>query len=540
MTFTAGALSLKGAQIRNMVENLQLLSLNQLSMNNLQAQEMVNGFTDKFQDEEGIDLSLSAARHDPLGKFFTGFPGQTGLTHVIQIDPTADIETSGAGYLSVNDDGIGIKKVLISNGALNGAIGFATPAMSSNLFPVPCTIMASSEYVSPNCPAWRAFDHNEHHSTNPEESWIAMSTATETVLQWIKIDFGPNSGKIINKYSIQSRNSPDPAYVAAPRNFELRGSNDDSIWDTLDSAQDFPELPSNTWSDYRTFENDIAYRYYQFRISSSWGTGLTSLSQLKLVEASCMVPNSPEAAILSGPLLLNWSNITNVSPNFSTPGSSKIFCALSFNKDTDSKNWKIWDGSVWKNIAQLDFGKWKYLNNSWTWVDSTANARLETLRQALEQETNQMDIHALASINENFSQIFVPNKIAIAIEMMADENDEAPYLGYFTVTHDEIAQELDLISRPYGASFPITGAYVSFLVKNMSPGASFYMGVGEDAPSWIKLTGYSKKTTLTNQTEYYSASLSDTEELAGPVRLRVTAPAGVGVEIHGWAMNWDN
>ena len=60
-----------------------------------------------------------------------------------------------------------------------------------------------------------------------------------------------------------------------------------------------------------------------------------------------------------------------------------------------------------------------------------------------------------------------------------------PSLGYFTVIHDEPGQELDLISRPYGASFPITGAYVSFLVKNMSPGTSFYMGVGEDAAHWI-------------------------------------------------------
>ena len=60
-----------------MVENLQLLSLNQLSVNNLQAQEMVNGFADKFQDEEGIDLSCTPLPNmTRWASFFQDFPGK--------------------------------------------------------------------------------------------------------------------------------------------------------------------------------------------------------------------------------------------------------------------------------------------------------------------------------------------------------------------------------------------------------------------------------------------------------------------------------
>ena len=270
----------------------------------------------------------------------------------------------------------------------------------------------------------------------------------------------------------------------------------------------------------------------------SWGTGLTSLSQLKLVQASYAVPTSLETAILFGTSTSSWMNIKSISPSFSTPGSSKIFYALSFNQGTPSENWKIWNGSAWKNIAQLDSGNWLFLDNSGTWINSTVNTRLDALKQALGFNTNQMDSQALASINENFSEVFVPGTISLAIGMMADENQEVPSLGYFTVTHDEIGQELNLISRPYFADVPITKAYVSFLVKDLSPGSMPYIGVGGEAPDWIELRGYSELENVSTGVGSYSASLSDLEALTGTVRIRVTAPAGTEMQIHGWAVNW--
>ena len=319
MTFITGGLPPMANEIKTIMYNIQLLSMNQSFLHNLPSKTLVNGFTDTFEDKQGVDLSLSTAYYDEPGKYFTELPGQMGLTQVIQIDQTSNIERSDSNGLSITSDGLSMTKTIISNGDINSGTGYATPAMVSKLSPAPVVITASSEYVSPNCPAWRAFDQNENHSTNPEECWIASAAGTETAPQWIKIDFGPNSSIIINKYSILSRNSPDPAYVSAPRNFQLLGSNDDIVWNTLDSVQDLPELPSNTWSDYLTFQNDVAYRYYKLQIVGSWGTGLTSLSQLKLVQASYAVPTSLEAAILFGTSTSSWMNIKSIIPEFRYP-----------------------------------------------------------------------------------------------------------------------------------------------------------------------------------------------------------------------------
>ncbi len=538
MTFITGGLPPMANEIKTIIYNIQLLSMNQSFLHNLPSKTLVNGFTDTFENKQGVDLSLSTVYYDEPGKYFTELPGEMDLTQVIQIDQTSNIELSDSGGLSFTSDGLSMKKTIVSNGAINTGTGYASPAMVSNLSPAPIVITASSEYVSPNCPAWRAFDQNENHSTNPDECWIASAAGTETAPQWIKIDFGPNSSIIINKYSILSRNSLDPTYVSAPKNFQLLGSNDDIVWNTLDSVQDLPELPSNTWSDYLTFQNDVAYRYYKLQIVGSWGTGLTSLSQLKLVQASYAVPTSLEAAILLGTSTSSWMNIKSISPSFATPGSSKIFYALSFNQGTPSENWKIWNGSAWKNIAQLDSGNWRFLDNSGTWINSTVNTTIDALKQALGFDTNHMDSQSLASINENFSQVFDPGMISVAIGMKADEVQQVPSIGHFVTIHDEAGLDMDLISQPYCACVPIAKAYVSLLVKDLSPGARLYIGVGDEAPNWIELSGYSELENVSTGVGNYSASLSDLEALTGTVRIRVTSPAGTGMEIHGWAVNW--
>lgn len=540
MTFITEGLSPAARQNARMAENLQLMFMNQSSLHNLAFQATVNGFVDTFSNNDAIDLTLSKASYDEPGKYFSELPGQTGITEIIRIDNTTKLEMSESAQLTVSETGLAVNRVLISNGAINTSVIYATPAMSSNVFPLPAVISASSEYVSPNCPAWRAFDQNENHSTNPEECWIAVATATEAAPQWIKIDLGTNSGKIINKYAIQSRNSPDPSFVSSPKNFRLLGSNDDIFWITLDSVQELPELASNTWGNYRTFDNNVPYRFYKLEITASYGTGLTSLSQLKLVEASYSVPTEPEIAILSGHSTDNWSSITNISANSSTPGSSRISYALSFNKGADSEKWDIWNGSAWKTIVQIYSGTWKYSDNSGTSIESPTNTRLNALKLAFELETNQMDNGALSSINEKFSEVFTSGELAIAIGMEGDENLQIPSLDHLSIGHNENGFGLDLISRPYSPYSLISKIQVAFLAKNMSPETGLLIGMGVDTPIWVEPSGYSKKATLTNGIEYYSAWLSNLETNLGPIQLRITAPAGTGVEIHGWALNWDD
>ena len=91
--------------------------------------------------------------------------------------------------------------------------------------------------------------------------------------------------------------------------------------------------------------------------------------------------------------------------------------------------------------------------------------------------------------------------------MKADEAQQVPSIGYFVTVHDEAGLDLDLISQPYCACVPITKAYVSFLVKDLSPGARLYIGVGDEAPNWIELSGYSELENVSTGVENYSTSV---------------------------------
>ncbi len=528
-------------EIKNIIQDLQLLFMNQLSLHNLPQQSTFNGFVDTFQDERNVDLASSTTQYNELGGYFSEIPSEIGLTEIVELNETSNMELFDSNNFLVTDDGLRIKKTVVSNGALNAGTAYATLAMVSSLSPIPAAVTASSEYVSPNCPSWRVLDQNETHSTAPEECWIAALTATELNPQWLKIDLGPNSNKVINKYRLQSRNSSDPAYVAAPRNFQLFGSNDDMVWDTLDSRLNVPELPSNTWSDYFTFENAVTYRYYQLKITASWGTGLTSLSQLKLVEASYSVPTSFQLAILSGVPTSDWAAVTNISSNFTAPGTSKIFYALCFNKNSSSENWKIWNGSDWKDIARVDSNIWQYSDDFGTWLDSISNTRADALKLAFQFAPNQMDSQDLSAINENFSQVFIPGELACAMGMKTDENQESPSLGYFTITHDKPGQGLDLVSRPYDTPSVVNRIYASLLVKNMNKNVRLFVGLSDGPPRWVEPNNLIETTSVVNEIKRYTASIDDPDTAlanSGPVRLRVTASAGLGIEIHGWAINW--
>jgi hypothetical protein len=358
----------------------------------------------------------------------------------------------------------------------------------------------------------------------------------------LKIGLGSGDAKVINKYRLMSRNSSEPANVAAPRNFRLLGSNDDVSWITLDSRQDFVQLPSNTWSAYLTFENAVAYYYYKLEITASWGAGLTCLSQLKLVEASYDVPATLQVACISGIVASEWSTISDISPSFSMPGSTEIFYALSFNKDADSENWKIWDGSDWKGVACLNSDNWQYRDETGIWIDSDSNTRCSALKQALEIDVNQMDSEVFTAINEAWPEVFVAGGFAIAVGMLADANQEVPSVADFTVTYDKAEQGLDLISRAFEATSTINEAYISVLVKNMNDNVKLYLSIGAYSPDWIELTGLSKTENLRAQVQQCTGSITDmahpfTE--AYPVRVRVTVPAGLGTQIHGWTLNWE-
>ena len=545
MTFMAGVFPNREIeplteQINNIRANLHLLFMNNLTAHYQSGLSMHDGFVDAFHNDTGVDLSLSTARYSESGGYFSEVPGPTGLTKLVEFNGTSNIEMSNPNNFSVTDDGLSLKKTPVSSGASNSGTDYATPAMVGNLSPIPFVASASSEYVSPNCPAWRVFDQNEEHTTDPDQSWIATSSASELSPQWIKIDLGEDKAMVINKYRILSRNASDPAYVASPRNFQLLGSNDDLTWHALDSRLDFPELGSSAWSDYLTFENSMAYRLYQLKITASWGVGLTSLSQLKLVEAQYTIPNSVQVAWVPSVPTSNWKSVTNISADGATPGSSNIFYALCFNHGSDFEAWKIWNGSAWKEIAKVESASWMYQDNGQIWSDSVPNNRIEALTKALAFPENQMDGQLFINATSLVPDVFVPGTLSIAAGLKAGPDLEVPLLGSLSLTYDENGQGMDLTSQAFESSGAVTGVIASILVKKFNTDLKFYFSIGDGPLAWIEFPDPVKKVSIAEDLELRTASMSDLDSLRGAIRVRVTSGSGSQTELHGWAMTWDS
>ncbi len=545
MTFMAGVLPNRETrplteQINNVRANLQLLFMSNLTGHGHSGMSMSDGFVDTFQDDIGVDLYLSIARYSESGRYFSEVPGTTGLTKLMEFNGAANLEISDTNDFSVTDDGISLRRTLVSSGATNGRTDYVTLPMVSNSSPVPFVVSASSEYALPSCPAWHAFDQNESHTMDPDQCWIATSAATEESPQWIKIDLGEDTEPVINKYRILSRNTSDPSYVASPRNFKLLGSNNDQTWYELDPRLDLPELGSNTWSDYLTFENSTAYRFYQLKITDSWGEGLTSVSQLKLVEAQYTVPNSVQVACFASVPTSNWKAVTNILPIGATPGSSNSFYALCVNHGSASEAWKIWNGSVWKDIVKVESTSWMYRDNDEIWNNSVSNNRIEALRMALAFPDNQMDEQLLIAASSHFPDVFVPGTLSVAVGLKAGLDLEIPLLGTLSFTYDELGQGMDLISRAFDLSGTITGVHGSILVKNFNADLEFYFGIGDAPSEWIKFSEPVKSASIEEKLELLTASMSDLNNLGGAIRVRVASSAGSRTEVHGWAMNWDS
>lgn len=525
-------------QARTLTSNVQLLLMNQARIHELPAASTVNGFVDTFTDQSGIDLELTTAFYDDLGHCYAANDASGSLTQTSQINMDCIPETLDSNELILTDEGLSIRKTIVIDGSSNNRTEYATTAMTSNFSPAPLMAAASSEHTAPDCYAWKAFDHDEAHSTDPQECWIAAAAASESIPQWLKIDLGPEASIAINKYRFLSRNSSDPCYVASPRDFELAGSNNDLSWVSLDSRTDFDQLPSNTWSEYLTFTNGAGYRYYRLSITRSWGDGLTSLSQLKLVDAEYSVPDSIQTAILPAVVTSGWSGIRSVIPVELTPGSTLVTYALSFNSGSDSESWCMWNGSSWKCVAELRYGSWRFLDETGTWVEAGTNTAIAALNDALSVNANQMESQVLASIDVGWSEIFVAGEMSIAVGMMAGENLDVRVLAGFNTNYDISGTDLDLVSQSLEGGSSMTRFDASLLLNSMNFNLKLWISFGDGSPEWIEFPQLTKTASLSPQMGCYSASVNDLGEISGPLKIRLTAPAGFGTEIYGWAFNW--
>lgn len=104
-----------------------------------------------------------------------------------------------------------------------------------------------------------SYSHDRAFDGSTSTYWRA-STTTPPV--WIQVDLGEGNEVVAGMFRW---------YVSSyrPRAFVLQGSNDEANWDTLVDA----ESPNSSgWHEFEFSDNEMAYRYYRWTISSRWSS----------------------------------------------------------------------------------------------------------------------------------------------------------------------------------------------------------------------------------------------------------------------------
>jgi hypothetical protein len=205
---------------------------------------------------------------------------------------------------------------------------------------------------SPPYTAAAAFDGNP----------IGTFFESNTVVNWLKYDFGSDTAYKINAMSMRVYDSYEER---APRDFYLAGSNDDSSYDILGTVVDQPYDDLAT-SDSQVFNwhfaNGTAYRYIKFFIKTVQAGTILRIADVRyyegLSQGSAGSQGSQGAVGGGGKVIqvLNNSNqpgaVTNTS--FATAATQAITpadtgnkvlltAAMNFKLDFDAFNWENGD-----------------------------------------------------------------------------------------------------------------------------------------------------------------------------------------------------
>lgn len=126
--------------------------------------------------------------------------------------------------------------------------------MTSNNAPTPFVASSSSE-LNAIYMAWKAFNGTRINNT---DAWHSASTTSA----WLQIDFG--SPKRVNMFNLSGRYGSN--FEASPSKFEIKGSNDGIIFNTLFAENNVYW----TQNEIKTFElNDIyEYRFYRLDVTN--------------------------------------------------------------------------------------------------------------------------------------------------------------------------------------------------------------------------------------------------------------------------------
>jgi hypothetical protein len=232
------------------------------------------------------------------------------------------------------------------------------------------------------------------------------------------------------KYVITQCNikAPDTTGYGFPKDFTIQASNDDSSWTTLDTQTSMTDPGQDTEITPITIANTSGYRYYKIDVTDRTSVGDISIGELRLMEYADIdvVPiltsdtaPSPIVVTSSGYpqygtqngvttiataykiTLPTLATVTTMTVTQTTPGSSLIYHALSFDAQV---TFKVFKAAAWRSIAKLD-ATYQY-NDSATatpaWHDSTVQTMQGALSQAWATTQNKMtktELEAMTSAN---------------------------------------------------------------------------------------------------------------------------------------------
>jgi hypothetical protein len=238
-----------------------------------------------------IDLDKRYGHHWASGQSTEEFALSVYTTHryyrlsvaVMFINPDS---TESTQFLSINE------LSLNASASINAAYPQAlvsptaslvvTPTMDAPMLPWG-SATASSSYTSPSYDAWHAFDQRPNVN---DSGWISGSG--QVLPQWLAYAL-PNA-QTIKAYAITIR--PNDT-LSAPYSWQFQGSNDGTIWDTLDTRIGERNWTGGERREYALSSASATYTSYRIYITntqfnSSGQTfidGYTAINELELLKA---------------------------------------------------------------------------------------------------------------------------------------------------------------------------------------------------------------------------------------------------------------
>lgn len=148
--------------------------------------------------------------------------------------------------------------------------------------------------------------------------------------------------------------------------------------------------------------------------------------------------------------VITWDSISSLIISQSTPGTSTIYHAVSFDNQA---TFKVWTAAAWRQIIRLNSTTWQY-NDSVTatpnWVSATLNSRIGALKQAFGIAQNRMSAATLTGLSSgNWASAggFVATTTAtidFAFQLVPDTTTltNVPLLTSYTMSYVKAAQSI--------------------------------------------------------------------------------------------------